>query len=356
MARISRVFSGLCLIIMLIVVATGCATKVRVQMLQPAKFHEASLTKAVAVLPFSGHEGHEFASEIESVISGVNIDGKPYFNLVDRTILDKAISEMKLSTSGLVDPSTAIKLGKMVAAQGIYTGVVTGSKTRDQRYTERREECERYQRRYNSKTKEYEETGRCASMRRWTVQCLSRTANFSATPKLISVETGKVLYAQNLSGTSTAKGCEDTTLPSDEITMLSNAKSQVLGNFRKDIAPYPQTHVITLLDTTKNIEVSVAKDKLKEGINWADKGRLDTACLRWGEAHNLCPDSPALLYNLGVCAESRAELQLAQDLYKKADQRLGKPDDDVTLALSRVSIALKNQKKLQEQMSSKSKE
>ena len=46
---------------------SGCATKIKVNMLQPAQYHEASLTKTVAVLPFSGPEGKEFAAEIEGV-------------------------------------------------------------------------------------------------------------------------------------------------------------------------------------------------------------------------------------------------------------------------------------------------
>jgi len=345
-------FKVLLVLISMSFLFVGCATKVAVQMLQPAKFHEASLTKTVAVLPFSGSDGQEFASEIESVISGVNIDGKPYFNLVDRAMLDKAIAEMKLSTSGLIDPATAVKLGKMLQAQGIYTGVVSAVKTRDQKYTERREECERQEQKYNRNTKEYENTGRCLSYRRWTVGCLQRTANFSAVPKLIGVETGRVLYSQNLSGTATDKGCEDGNPPSDEITLLGKAKGQALSTFRNDIAPYYVTNIIKLKDSTDKIDVSLAKDKLKEGVSWADKRRIDAACQSWGEAHNLAPNSPSLLYNLGVCAESRADFQAALDLYKRADKELGKPDDDITLAILRADNAIKNKKKLQEQIKS----
>jgi hypothetical protein len=61
----------------------GCATKIKVNMLQPAQYHEASLTKAVAVLPFGGLGGREFAAEIEGVLAGIGIDDKQYFTLVD---------------------------------------------------------------------------------------------------------------------------------------------------------------------------------------------------------------------------------------------------------------------------------
>jgi hypothetical protein len=331
---------------------SGCATKVPVQMLQPARHHQASLTKTVAVLPFSGRGGHEISSEVESIISGINIDGKPYFNLVDRASIDKVMSEMKLSTSGIIDQSTAVRLGKMIQAQGIYTGIVSVANTKDQFYTERREECERYKQKYNSKTREYESTGECAYYRRWTVNCTKRTANFSTTPKLINVETSRVVYSQNLSGSADSQGCEDRTPPSDESVLLGQAQGKAMAQFRQDIAPYYVTNMIKLFESTDKIESSLAKDKLKAGVNWADKKRIDVACTTWAEALSLAPNSPSLLYNLAVCAESRAEYQAALDLYKKADRELGKPDDDITLAIARINTAISNQKKLQEQIKS----
>ncbi|PKN04167.1 MAG: hypothetical protein CVU74_08260, partial [Deltaproteobacteria bacterium HGW-Deltaproteobacteria-9] len=68
---------------------------------------------------------------------------------------------------------------------------------------------------------------------------------------------------------------------------------------------------------------------------------------------NLAGNSPALLYNLGVCAESRGDLDAALSLYKQADKKLGKPDDDLSLALNRTANAIKNKGKLNEQLNSK---
>ncbi|MCG6534168.1 MAG: hypothetical protein L7F78_05635 [Syntrophales bacterium LBB04] len=80
---------------------------------------------------------------------------------------------------------------------------------------------------------------------------------------------------------------------------------------------------------------------------------MDNACELWGEARNLAGNSPALLYNLGICAESRGDLDAALSLYKQADKKLGKPDDDISLALKRITNALKNMVKLKEQLGSK---
>ncbi len=348
--RKKLILSGF-LLLSFFMILTGCATKVRVNMLQPAAFHQASLTKAVAVLPFSGTGGREFAAEIEGVLSSVNIDDKQYFTLVDRASLDKIIDEMKFSQSGLIDQSTAARIGKMVGAQGIYTGVVTLSNSKSTRYKEERRECRQREIKYDKDGKPYE--GSCISWRNYQVRCTKRTANFEVTPKLIEVSTGRILYSRNLAGGANSSGCEDRTLPAEEQELLTKAKNDVKKKFRKDVAPYYVTTEITIMDSTDGIESKEAKEKFKAGIEYADKGRIDSACELWGAARILAPQSFAILYDLGVCAESRGDSEAALTLYKQADKMLGKPDDDITLALTRVNAAIKNRKKLEEQLRSK---
>ena len=110
-------------------------------MLVPAKYHEASRLREVAVLPFDGKGGQGFAAEIEGTIASINIGDKQYFNLVDRVRLEKLISEMKLSQSALVDSNTAARVGRLVGAKGIYTGIITASDVSDSAYREERTRC-----------------------------------------------------------------------------------------------------------------------------------------------------------------------------------------------------------------------
>ncbi len=330
---------------------SGCATKIRINMLQPAQYHEASLTKAVAVLPFSGPGGREFAAELESVIAGVGIDDKQYFTLVDRASIDKVVSEMKFSQSGLVDEKTAVKLGKLVGAQGIYTGIVTRNNYDDSHYSERRQTCTRYEQKRDDKGRVYE--GACIQWRYYNVHCVKRIANFAAAPRLVDVATGRVIYARSLTAMADSSGCDDTRPVQSEIVLLEQAKERVKKDFRRDVAPYYITREIKLMDSTDGIASKEAIDKLKRGMEYADKGRMDNACELWGDARNLAAGSHALLYNLGVCAESRGDLENALSLYKQSDRLLGKPDDDITLALGRVNDAIKNRAKLKEQLGSK---
>jgi len=342
---------NLIIVFCLISLFSGCAPKIKINMLQPAQYHEASLTKAVAVLPFSGPEGKEFAAELEGVLASIGIDDKRYFTLVDRASLDKTISEMQLSQSGLVDQKTAAKIGKLVGAQGIYTGIVTQNNNDDSPYQERRSTCTQYETKRDKDGKIYR--GACISWRNYQVNCTKRVASFAVSPKLVEVSTSKILYSRNLSATTESTGCADTNPVQSEYVLIEKAKEAVKKEFRRDIAPYYVTREIKLMGSTDGIESSEAKDKLKNGLAYADKGRMDNACELWGEARNLAGNSYALLYNLGVCAESRGDLDAALSLYRQADKKLGKPDDDITLALNRVSNAIKNKEKLKEQLGSK---
>ena len=47
------------------------------------------------------------------------------FRLLEREQLDAIASELKLNQSGLVDPSTALKVGRIAGAQYMMTGAVT---------------------------------------------------------------------------------------------------------------------------------------------------------------------------------------------------------------------------------------
>ena len=46
------------------------------------------------------------------------------YSIVEREIIDKLLEELNLSTSSLADPSTALKLGRILSAKLIATGTI----------------------------------------------------------------------------------------------------------------------------------------------------------------------------------------------------------------------------------------
>lgn len=167
------------------------------------------------------------------------------------------------------------------------------------------------------------------------------------------MESGRIIYSNNISGTATSAVCADSGKPiASEFELIEEAKKIATGAFRKDIAPYYVTFDIKLMDSNEGITSKDAEAKLNQGLDFAYNSRLDRACELWGEARILSSNSPSILYNLGLCSEATGELEQALDLYKKSDRLLNKPDDRITAALNRVSEAIQKQKSLQEQLKS----
>lgn len=324
------------------------APAIKTTALVPARFHQATTLKEVAVLPFDGPEGKAFSAEIEGVLAGVNIDDKQYFTLIDRTKLDKILNEQALSQTGAIDESTAAKVGKLVGAKGIYTGVITARNIANSPYTEERQDCSQYQTKYDNKGNAYQ--GNCISYRKWTVQCNQANATFSFTPKLISVESGTIIYSNNCVGTALAKGCpDDKGLPNAQL-LLAKAMSDAKMAFKQDVAPNYVNFTIRLMESNDGVTSKEAVEKMGQALDFAKHNRLDRSCELWGEARILSPSAPALLYNLGVCAETRGDLENALDLFKKADRALNKPNDLITAAIGRASEGIKKQQILKEQI------
>lgn len=330
---------------------------VRTSMLMPAQYHEASQLKDVAVLPFEGRGGKEFSAEIEATLSNIHVGEKQYFNLIDRVLLEKIISEMKLSQSALVDVNTAAKVGKLVGAKGIYTGVVTEAGSNDSNYQEERRRCIRTVTKIDHKTgKSYTTAENVAigkyskcegKMEQYSVSCTKRSATFAFTPKLVEVETGKVVYSNNIRKSVDTSVCSDSQKPlAGNSELLGKAKELGKNAFKTDIAPYYVTLEIKLMDSDDGLDSREAKAKLEQGMDFVKNNRLDRACELWREARILAPNSPSLVYNLGICSEITGQLEQALDLYRKADKLLSKPDEKVNSALARVQKRIDDQSKL----------
>lgn len=99
--------------------------------ISPANYLEAALPR-VAVVPFDNQSARQNTAGIDGILEGirsnVEIDivqtGK--FDSLDRTQIQKLLDEIKFNHTALVDPATAAQYGKMVGAQYLVLGTVTG--------------------------------------------------------------------------------------------------------------------------------------------------------------------------------------------------------------------------------------
>jgi hypothetical protein len=339
--------AGLLLCTAAVLMTAGCATTIKTNVLMPGRIDQAAQFKSIAVMSFEGADGKAFTSIVEGTLASVIIDDKQYFHIVDRGSLDKAMSEMKLGMTGVIDANTAAQVGKIVGAKGIYTGLVTSSSVEDSRYTETRKKCSYYRTVTDSKGKESQECGRWYDS---TVNCTKRSALFSFTPKLVEVESSRIIFSNVYEGTVQAKGCPDEASIPDQQQMKKKVQEVAVQKFRMDVAPYYTVMTFTLKDATSDITAEAAKAKLKDGLKFAGGNRMDRACALWNEAKPLAPNAISILFNLGICAETGGRPEEALSLYQQIDKILTKPDDAVSKALARVNEQIERRKKLGQQM------
>lgn len=232
----------------------------------------------------------------------------------------------------------------MLGAKGIYTGIVTQANVNQTNWTEGRTECTSYE-----ASKKFFK--KCLSQRNYNVQCAKRIASFEFTPKLTEVETGRVVYANKVFGTAVSKACEDNATPiASEFDLLQTAKQEAVNKFKAEIAPSYITFSILLMESAEGIASTEAEKKFRSGLDYAKNSRLDRACELWGEARVASPNSPSLLYSLGICAEVTGEPEAAIDLYRKADRLLNRPDGKITTAIARCANAVQSRQKLKDQI------
>lgn len=351
--------SGLMLPLLMLAVLgvlLGCAapvSKVGVSVLEPAKSSEATRIRRVAVMQFEAKDRHDVTGDVETLLSGIVVDEKRYFEVVERRQINVLMGELRLGERGLLDDSTVSRLGKMLGANGVYLGKVTRAAWTDQRSNEPRSICAQREIKRDKKGKAYE--AGCARWRETFASCTTRVASFEFLPKLVSIETGTIVYSRGHAGEATSKSCrEPETGASAPIAggeqLLLDAKMAAMESFRRDVAPVATARAIDVLGAGERIGSPQMRERFTNALAFAKEGRLDRACEMWREIASSEHNSPELIYNLGVCAEAAGDLEGAKNLYTKADRLLAQPNKSISAALSRVQSDQASRAKLRTQL------
>jgi len=325
---------------LLIPLLWSCTTTVKTRMLLPARAHEAARFSRVAVLPFSGNHGRQVSSEVEAIMVSLQVEGKPFFKVIERSEIDKVAREHEFQMSGSVDETTAASFGKMLGAEAVVLGTVNQFKTEDVTYRKKRREC-------TSK----DEDGKCNNYREYSAICTKRTALFQFTPKFVDVETSSIAASEPMSGKVTDEACSDSGRPvSSSAELMEIAQKQAMDKFQNYIAPHYVSVNIVLITSDASGMDRLVKDKIKQGTKWANSDRLDRACEYWKEASELHKTGYAIPYLLGVCHEIKGEFEKAKSQYEKADSQTAKPVGEISQALLRIRRDIKRQRQLDEQV------
>ena len=333
----------------------GCAApSVETSLLMPARQDGMTGAKRIGVAPLGGDYGGRYTARLQAHLAGITVKGAPHFTLVE--IDRKAIlNEQKAGDSAQFDEATAVRLGRLVAADTIISGAVTPPRHRVQRSRQERRKC--VEGSWNDKTRRYD---KCTKYETYQVRCTKQTSSFALNLRATSVERGTVSYIRDYRGASEDFTCEDRR-PGKSVDSLNEAAvRQVLQDIRYDVAPYPQTFSISFLDydakgslgrKSYNFKGNKAVEKLvKQGLEDAEDKRTDTACALFREAAGRYDGSPAIYHNLGVCAEFGGDFDQALAFYETADRLSGGRLDPVRDSLARVKANRASARKAEQQL------
>jgi hypothetical protein len=318
----------------------GCQSNSTVtQIVAPANSDAAAKTRRVAVLPFNGADGANATAAFESLLSEVkDVNGQPYFTVVDRRTLQHALDEMKLKTTGLFDDRTVANIGKFIGAEGVYTGTAGAVPVERTRHEEQRSQC-------NGASDPKKLVSKCTSVTNYNVTCTDKITTYTMIPRLVAASTGQILYNPTVSKSRTSSFCTDSGEETPDGVLLGGAYADVMAQIRRDVAPH--TEAVNLVYKTETDGLSDADGKrFKDSLAFAKAGRMDRSCPVWLEMAPSYPGSVSVNYDAALCSELNGDYQAALASYTVVDAKLTKPDADVSAALVRMRQRIADQQKL----------
>ncbi|MEM0986616.1 MAG: hypothetical protein AAGJ32_10240 [Pseudomonadota bacterium] len=301
---------------------SACETGIDVPVALPAQSQEAANLRNIVVLDYQGSDGAGFAQALEAALSGATFDGARYFNVTSR----QALSGMT-GISGASDRAiaAAINIGSQLGVDGVYFGDITQV---DFDQTSSRVE--------RSRCIEFDGPFDCEKREKYMTTCYNSVATYTAVPKIASVATGQVVYSNTFTGSRTGYHCDgDVTVAKDRDTLLAEARSDVLDQVRKAVAPRNEQAKVDL-EESASLGGPGDQELFDGAVAFAKAGRMDRACGSWEVLLDKYPTVFEVVYNTAVCAEVSGDFSRAIDMYTQLDAGLTSPNPKVSKALTRV--------------------
>ena len=261
-------------------------------------FPEAVTYRDVSVGQFRGPAGEVAEEEFARMLDDVVLDGDDWF--------------------GIAGPDSP---------QGVYEGRVDIDSWEGETRFERNKRCVEYDGLFDCEHRAIVES-----------ECTEETVQVVVTASLIDLETGRLIFTQSQGGGANHETCIDIAEYEDDgqdlgtwrdplhssynpwdapYGMIADATVEAVRRFRTDIAPYDS--IVRARIMTEGLIPEEQNDPRFAAAVEATKRRdMLGACAQWDELGRDWPDAPAVLHNLGACAEARGDMETAQLRYGRA--------------------------------------
>ena len=261
-------------------------------------FPEAVNYRDVQVGQFRGPAGEVAEQEFARMLNDVVLDGAYWF--------------------GVAGPDSP---------RGVYEGRVRIDSWEAETRFERERRCVEYDAPFDCEHRAIVET-----------ECVEETVEVVVTASLIDIDRNTVVFTHSQGGGANHEDCVDVAEYEDDgrplgvwrdplhssydardapYGMIADATVEAVRRFRTDIAPYDAT-VRAEIMTVGLVPEEQNDPRFAAAVEATKRGEMLGACAQWDELGQEWPQAPAVLHNLGACAEARGDMATAQARYARA--------------------------------------
>jgi hypothetical protein len=255
--------------------ASAAAETLPVTGVYPAGSDAAAALGSIAVEPFGGVEGQQLAIAIADRLRAVTIGGEAYFRVVPA--------------------------GTARNADALLQGTARAEASRRDSGSRQDEVCV-----------ERDDDRDCVRREKREVSCWDQVVRLDAAIRLVGSD-GRLIHAFDREAEQSQRFCQGDDRPSRE-GLVRQLVSRYADELRSELAPVERFEQIRVMETRKGLsqdDSGVFRDAVR-----LTKDDPEAACRAWSALEAGSPTQSAVLFNLGLCAESRGELFEASDYYR----------------------------------------
>lgn len=285
----------------------------------PPKVKAMAEVNTIAITSVKGNAGWHYngrdnfvRGKLSSFLSGVSAPGKLGFEVVDSDTLSSVIKQQKLSEEAIFDSTASIKLGKLVGADALLNATYQISNVSDQTYKNKYTD-------YDTCV-EYKDDGKkCKKYKKRTEYCTKRNISVELIPSVVSVTTGAIIYANDYSSHLSSTKCPsrgDTLRSPDNLVV--DGFTNIFAQMRRDVYFYEIVLKLKMIESDDSSMPRQTKVLLKGAMELVEQSLVDRACGQIAKAAASYNQSPAILYNMGICKEVQGENEFAKAFFERA--------------------------------------